>query len=76
MVDNEYNIRVIDFGFAARLNGKLMKENLGSKFYYPPEIFFHNFYKGDKADIFSLGCILFIMRTGFPIFKYPSDKIY
>jgi hypothetical protein len=30
MVDNDYNIRVIDFGFAAKLNGKLLKERLGS----------------------------------------------
>jgi serine/threonine protein kinase len=76
MVDNEYNLRIIDFGFAAKLNGKLLDENLGSKYYYPHEIYFNKLYKGDKADIFSLGCILFIMRTGLPIFDYPSKKTY
>ena len=64
-----YNIKLGDFGFSSLItkkkNGKTKKliGQLGTPAYMAPEIFLKKPYDGEKADIFSLGVILFNLRT-------------
>ena len=64
-----YNIKLGDFGFSSLItmkkNGKAKKltGQIGTDIYMAPEIFLKVPYDGEKADIFSLGVILFNLRT-------------
>lgn len=67
-------IRLVDFGSASRLDGKhgVVKYGSGTVAYSPPELL-----KGrpadDKADIWALGIIMFIMLRGFHPFDPFND---
>jgi serine/threonine protein kinase len=68
LVGDNYDIKLIDFGFAAKYvdkenKPKLLKKSVGTKYYAAPEILENKRYNGPKADIFSLGAILFVLMT-------------
>ena len=71
----EFIIKLLDFGFSSKIiktkdgNAQYQTEYVGTKEYAAPEIFNGIPYDGEKADIFSLGVILFNLRTGFRGFK-------
>ena len=67
LFDEEYNVKISDFGFAEFIDKKLFKERLGTKGYQPPEMLNYQCYDGPSSDIFSLGVTLFIMIYG----QYP-----
>ena len=77
ILDKDYNPKICDFGLATNDKGKLI-DNIGTKGYKAPQIFELNGYKGEKADIFSLGCILFNLVVGTPAFKSAEsdDETY
>lgn len=57
-------VKLADFGMAAlQPKGKTLKSPCGSIHYAAPEIFFKD-YDGAKADVWSLGVILYVMFTG------------
>ena len=72
LVDNLYNIKVADFGFAAPVCGRdgkgLLKTKLGTESYMSPELHARKEYRGTDADLFSASIILFFMHTGHPPF--------
>ena len=68
LLDEEYNIKICDFGFSS-YNKKFFEEYLGTKKYMAPEIVKGLTYDGIKADIYSLGILLFNLRTA----KFPFD---
>ena len=74
---NEYSPKICDFGFAKYVNKK-MKYYCGTTHYQCPEIMMKKPYDGTKADIFSLGVILFELVFGKFGFEIPSssDKKY
>jgi serine/threonine protein kinase len=71
----EFIIKILDFGFSSKIirteDGKaeLQTEYVGTKQCAAPEVLDCTPYDGEKADIFSLGIILFNLRTGFRGFK-------
>jgi len=83
LLDENFNPKVADFGFASFNSEKLKNDHKGTPGYMAPELYpqklCNGLYNGFKADIFSLGVILFNLYTGKnPFFKLPikEDKIY
>jgi len=60
MVDKELNIKLVDFGLSKSLQNSqnLMNSFVGTLIYTCPEIVQNQPYD-DKADIWSLGCIIY-----------------
>jgi serine/threonine protein kinase len=90
---DEFIIKLLDFGVSSKIiknnNGRTRYQTgkVGTKEYEAPEIIKGIPYDGEKADIFSLGVILFNLRTGLKGFKIakcyssyqikaPSDLLY
>ena len=73
LLDNNYNPKICDFGFATFNSDKLL-EPLGTRPYAAPEIIKNKPYNGFKIDIFSLGATLFTLVIGFPAFFEASSR--
>lgn len=69
LIDGELNLKLADFGFATFNNISELAEYRGTKTYMAPEIKEGKVYDGKKADIFSIGVILFIVVQGIYPFK-------
>ena len=67
LLDEFFNPKICDFGFATEIQGKdgsgKLNQFVGTKNYAAPEIFLRLPYNGIKVDIFSLGVILFNLVT-------------
>jgi serine/threonine protein kinase len=77
------NIKVIDFGLASRLHDldtdiKNLSTLAGTPQFQAPEIFEKETYDGLKADMFSIGVILFMIVIKSYPFKTSDikDKFY
>ena len=77
MFDENYNLKIVDFGFAEKLNlypnGKLITI-LGTPSYSSPELLLQQPYYGISNDIFAIGVILFILVTGNMPFKVAVNE--
>jgi len=74
LVDQDLNIQLCDFGFAATRNITTLSGRKGTKTYMAPEIKLGRIYDGRKIDIFSLGVIMFILVNGsFPFHESKLD---
>ena len=66
--ENDYNIKLTDFGFLLPLEGRertaWLKSRVGTLTYMAPEVFNRKKYRGKSIDIYSLGVILFVMHLG------------
>ncbi|PAV63193.1 hypothetical protein WR25_06870 [Diploscapter pachys] len=75
LLDKEKNhIKIIDFGFSNyQTSDSLLNTWCGSPPYAAPELLLGNVYDGKKADVWSLGVLLYILVTaGFP---FPGDSV-
>ena len=63
LLDNNYEPKISDFCVAVRTNNAL-NDVVGKQRYRPPQMNMNVNYNGNKADIFSLGVILFNLVTG------------
>ena len=68
MFDNDFEPVILDYGFATEFRDKnneiKIKEYNGTEQYKCPEIWKKKEYSGEKADIFSLGVVLFNLVIG------------
>ncbi|KAE8348805.1 hypothetical protein BDV28DRAFT_164043 [Aspergillus coremiiformis] len=66
LLDSQHNVKLADFGMAAlQPAGHWLKTSCGSPHYAAPEIIKGRNYRGDKADLWSCGIILFALLTGY-----------
>ena len=61
MVNEADEVRLIDFGLALATNKNINKA-AGTPYYFAPEVIDENY--GPKADIWSLGVVLFQLLCG------------
>jgi len=81
LLDDKFDPKICDFGYGGEIKGKdgsgKLEEFLGTMGYCAPEIHMNRKYNGVKADIFSLGVVLFILVAGEICFqKAYIDNIY
>ena len=74
LLSSNFNIKLIDFGFAKRIDEGLVSSLMGTKGYAAPECFTSSImeYEGVPSDIFSLGVVLFLLVMGFYPFEKPN----
>ncbi len=63
LLDENLNLKIADFGYSS-LRKEELTSQLGTPSYIAPEIAEGREYDGAKADIWSAGCILFVMLCG------------
>jgi serine/threonine protein kinase len=72
LLDHQYNLKLTDFGYSIKLEGRVGDEYLhsylGTPHYMAPEIHRNCEYLGDEADLFAAGIILFELKSGHPPF--------
>jgi len=73
--DNDLDVKIADFGLASFLApGEKLNLPCGSPGYVGPEVLDESFGGYDtKADIFSIGVILYVLLTGWPAF--PGSNV-
>ena len=75
--DPDIQIKTIDFGLSKichqRNNGKIEKMNtkVGTPYYISPDVLSGSYDK--SCDLWSAGCILYIMLCGYPPFNGDDD---
>jgi calcium/calmodulin-dependent protein kinase I len=65
--DDDADVKIVDFGFAARTEGCDLSEQCGTPGYIAPEILLNKLH-GTQVDMWSLGVILYILLGGYPPF--------
>ena len=67
MLDHNYDLKIVDFGFACPLEGRdgtgFNRSLIGTPGYMAPEILEKQPYQGQVVDLFAAAVILFIMYT-------------
>jgi len=82
LLDEKYNLKIADFGFAAPIEGKdnsgYLTTKLGTHNYMAPEIHMKEPYQGDSVDLFAASIILFVMVSAHLPFgsAEPNDNFY
>ncbi|KAJ3081010.1 hypothetical protein HK102_002639, partial [Quaeritorhiza haematococci] len=79
LIDDKFNVKLIDFGSAAFVPAGaegVFDRFLGTLQYAPPEILQGNSYRGPEADIWALGCCLYIMLCGRFPYETPAHVIH
>ena len=59
------DLKLCDFGLSTNFDNKvLLKDFCGSPGFFAPEMIIHGAYHGDKADLWSVGCIMLELIMG------------
>lgn len=74
LLDGKGNIKIADFGMAVlQPANRTLRTSCGSPHYASPEVIRAVGYRGDRADIWSCGVILYAMLAGCLPFDSPGD---
>ena len=75
LLDQKYNVKIAGFDFAVKIkdNKLATKKYCREIYYFSPQILFEKEFDGFKADIFSLGALLFTIVTGENIINSIDD---
>lgn len=72
MINDEDEVRLIDFGLSKVSKKKQMHTVAGTPFYMAPEVLNENY--GAKADIWSLGVLLYTLVSGYLPFQGTNNR--
>ena len=78
LFDDNFNLKIADFGFATLLEGNdgsgKLNTFMGTESYMAPELHLGKEYSGVAVDLFACGIILFILVSGFPPFPRADPR--
>jgi calcium-dependent protein kinase len=69
---NDIFIKIIDFGTSIYIKNEPLTQELGTIYYIAPEVFKNNY--NEKADIWSIGIILYTLLCGHPPFRGSKEE--
>ena len=76
--ENDFRLKLIDFGLSKYFDKKRMREKQGTCYYISPEVLNGSY--NEKCDIWSCGVLLYIMLIGYPPFfseiEGDDEEIY
>jgi serine kinase len=76
LVTSDYKIKIADFGFATT-NRDFCQTYGGTQIYMAPEVSEGKQYSAEKADVFSLGVIIYVLTKGtFPFADSKKEDEY
>jgi calcium-dependent protein kinase len=70
--EGEVLIKLIDFGTSIYLKNEFLTQELGTIYYIAPEVFKNHY--NEKADIWSIGIILYTMLCGHPPYRGSKEE--
>lgn len=70
--EEHLRVKIIDFGSACNIHKGPFIKYIQSRFYRAPEVIFEQKYSFE-IDIWSLGCLLFELHTGYPLFDGETE---
>lgn len=74
LLDNDMNVKLVDFGFTREYQSRVMLETVcGTVCYMAPEMISRSKYHGHSVDIWSLGVILYTLLYGEMPFEEETD---
>lgn len=76
--DENWKLKIVDFGFAEKVEGETLVKCCGTPLYIAPEVLNAGLFKtgppyGIKADIWSAGVICYILLCGYPPFRAKTQ---
>lgn len=71
--NNDAEVKIVDFGFATKVNGFDQNLVCGTIGYMAPEIVRKQFY-GKPVDMWALGVVIYILLCGYPPFYHENQK--
>lgn len=74
LLDDEGVVKICDFGISRKVGRELLNDYVGTPAFMAPEIHQRKPYKGQNADIWSLGVLLFVMVCGQLPFKVSGKS--
>jgi len=78
LLGKDFSVKIVDFGFACPLEGRDGSGHnlscVGTPGYMAPEILSKQPYQGQVVDLFALGVILFILKSGHPPFSMANEQ--
>lgn len=67
----QLQIKLIDFGYAKRFDGRLLTEKIGTAYYVAPEVLKGKY--SASCDLWSVGAIAYAMLVGYPPYDGAND---
>lgn len=75
LMDKDFKVKIADFGTAKMVDKQgLLKTCTGTPGYMAPEVSLGQAYDPFKADLFSMGCVLFMMVTRIPVTEGKCEE--
>jgi phosphorylase kinase gamma subunit len=80
LLDDEMNVKLSDFGFATKYEGRKLRELCGTPAYLSPEMLqctvdFTSPGYDNKVDMWAIGVIMYTMLAGFPPFWHKKKML-